>query len=337
MTSIKRGLAVLVAVLAWVVTDASAQYTIQRREKQEGQQHTEHKHNPYEAFGGFVEGGITNDYYDHAAWLAERRRIRKERNTFEFEAKFSTSTQQFDNWTAGGNNTFSGLTTIYMRHQFRKNKFASDLKINARYGLNFIDKLHFKNVDELKIEELMSWSFRDSWSYSAKLNFSTQLSDGFASRTDKTLVSALMSPGFADVSVGFTFAPSGAPYKITISPLSGNMITMLDGRLYQQGLNGVPAGKKFYSGVGPSVNMSFDRLFFKNKWLRYRSTFYGFYALSDLKEPPTCRWNNWVDVAVSKHLSINLYGELYYLHSASPKAQYQYSATVGLSYRFKNK
>jgi hypothetical protein len=83
--------------------------------------------------------------------------------------------------------------------------------------------------------------------------------------------------------------------------------------------------------------MSFDRSFFKNKWLRYRSTFYGFYALSDLKEPPTCRWNNWVDVAVSKYLSINLYGELYYLHSASPKAQYQYSATVGLSYRFKNK
>ena len=55
MTNIKRGLAVLAVLLAWVVTDASAQYTIQRREKQEGQQHTEHKHNPYEAFGGFVE------------------------------------------------------------------------------------------------------------------------------------------------------------------------------------------------------------------------------------------------------------------------------------------
>ena len=291
MTNIKRGLAVLAVLLAWVVTDASAQYTIRHREQQEGQQRTEHKHNPYEAFGGFVTDGITNDYYDHAAWLAERRRIRKERNTFEFEAKFSTSALQFENWTAGGNNTFSGLSTIYLRHQFKKNKFASDLKVNARYGINFIDNAHFKNVDELKIEELMSWSFRESWSYSANINFRTQLSDGFASRTDNTLVSALMSPGFADISVGFTYAPSGAPYKLTLSPLAGNMITMLDERLYEQGLNGVPAGKKFYSGVGPSINASFDRTFFEKRWLRYRATLYGFYALNDLKEPPTVRWD----------------------------------------------
>ena len=336
MTGLRRGIVLMVALLAWVVTDASAQYTIQRRKQDDPKKETS-KHNPYEAFGGFVSEGITNDYYDHALWKAERRRVRKERNAFEFEAKFQTSTLQFENWTAGGNNTFSGLATIYMRHQYKKNKFSSDLKVNARYGINFIDKVHFKNVDEIKIEELMSWSFRDNWSYSAKINFRTQLSDGFASRTDQTLISALMSPGFADISVGFTFAPSNAPYKLTLSPLAGNMITMLDERLFEQGLNGVPAGKKVYSGVGPSINASFDRTFFEKRWLRYRSTLYGFYALSDLKEPPTCRWDNWIDVAISKHLSINLYGVIYYLHSASPQAQYQYSATLGLTYRFKNK
>lgn len=339
MAGLQRRLMLVVVLLAWVVTDASAQYTIQRRQKQQQQvaEQEESKHNPYEAFGGFVGGDLTNDYYDHAAWLAERRRIRKERNTFEFEAKFSTSALQFENWTAGGNNTFSGLTTLYMRHQYKRNKFSSDLKVNTRYGINFIDNVHFKNVDELKIEELMSWSFRKSWSYSAKINFRTQLTDGFASRTDRTLISALMSPGFADVSVGFTYAPAGAPYKLTLSPLAGNVITMLDERLYEKGSNGVPAGKKFYSGVGPSINASFDRTFFAKKWLRYRSTLYGFYALSNLKEPPTCRWDNWIDIALSKYLSVNLYGVVYYLHSASPKAQYQYSATLGLSYRFKNK
>lgn len=336
MTRVVRNILLLMLVLVCSLVDASAQYTIQRR-KQEDPKRENHKHNPYEAFGGFVSEGITNDYYDHAAWMAERRRVRKERNSFEFETKFQTSTLQFENWTAGGNNTFSGLATLYMRHQYKNKRFSSDLKINARYGINFIDKVHFKNVDEIKIDELMSWSFRDSWSYSAKINFRTQLSDGFKSRTDQTLISALMSPGFADISVGFTYAPSGAPYKITLSPLAGNMITMLDERLYEQGLNGVPAGKKMYSGVGPSINASFDRTFFPKKWMRYRSTLYAFYSFASISEPPTCRWDNWLDFHLSKYLSVNLYGVAYYLKSASPKAQYQYSATIGLSYRFKNK
>ena len=73
--------------------------------------------------------------------------------------------------------------------------------------------------------------------------------------------------------------------------------------------------------------------FFKKK-LRYRSTLYGF---TNLASPPTVRWDNTVDVNLSKYMSIQLYGVIYYLHSASPKPQYQYSATVGLSYKFKNK
>ena len=44
--------------------------------------------------------------------------------------------------------------------------------------------------------------------------------------------------------------------------------------------------------------------------------------------------SNMVSYAADSH---QLYGELYYLKSASPKEQYQYSATVGLRYRFKNK
>lgn len=322
----------LVLVALWVGSTESAwgQYTIRPRQKEQTEQRTP---DPYEAFGGFVKEQIRNDYFDIAAHRAEKRRLRKERNTFEFESTFQTSTLQFENWTAGGSNTFSGLSTVYARHQFKLNKFTSDLTINARYGINYIDKTPFKNVDELKIKELMSWTIRNNWSYSATLNFTTQLTDGFASRTDNTLVSAILAPGYIDVSVGFTYAPSGAPYKLTLSPLSGNMITMADKRLYEQGLNGVPAGEKVYSKIGPSINASFDKHFFKNR-LRCRSTLYAF---TDLASPPTVRWDNYIDISLAKWLSINLYGVIYYLHNASPQAQYQYSATLGLSYKFKNK
>ena len=202
---------------------AMAQYTIRRAQPQR-----EEVAQP--ALRGITRNEVevlSNDYYDHAAWVAERNRIRKERNLFEVEWSFQTSSLQFENWTAGGDNTFSGLATLYAHHRYKRSKFAHDLTINARYGMNYIDETPFKNVDELKISEVMSWDIQGSWSYSATLNFRTQFGDGFASRTDQTLISAVMSPGFFDVSVGFTFAPSGAPYKITLSPIAGNMITML--------------------------------------------------------------------------------------------------------------
>lgn len=322
--------AVLILLLVGA-ENASAQYTIRRTQS--------HRNDTADQpMRGLTRDAVTNqtltnDYYDHAAWVAERNRIRRERNTFEVEGSFQTSALQFENWTAGGDNTFSGLATLFIHHRYKRNRFTHDLSVNARYGINYIDKTPFKNVDEVKISEVMSWDIRNSWSYSATLNFRTQLSDGFASRTDQTLISALLSPGFYDISVGFTYAPNGAPYKVTLSPISGNMITMLDERLYMQGLNGVSAGEKVYSAIGPSINASFDKHFFKNI-VRYRSTLYAF---TNLTSAPTCRWDNWIDFNLSKYLSVKLYGVVYYLRSASPKAQYQYSATLGLSYKFRNK
>lgn len=311
-------------------SDAVAQYTIRRAQPQR-----EESVEP--TLRGLtndkVSSDLHNDYYDHAAWVAERNRVRKERNLFEIEGSFQTSALQFENWTAGGDNTFSGLATLFVHHRYKRSKFAHDLTVNARYGINYIDNMAFKNVDELKISEVMSWDIQGSWSYSATLNFRTQFGDGYESRTDQTLISALLSPGYMDVSVGFTYAPSKAPFKITLSPIAGNMITMLDSRLYLQGLNGVPAGDRVYSSIGPSINASFDKKFWKER-MRYRSTLYAF---TDLSSPPTVRWDNWLDLSLSKYLSVKLYGVIYYLESASPRAQYQYSATLGLTYKFRNK
>lgn len=332
----KRQGARVVVLFLWAVVlsvgDAAAQYTIRREQSQS-------RENSVPALRGLTNnhissGNMTTDYYDHAAWVAERNRVRKERNLFEVEGSFQTSALQFENWTAGGDNTFSGLATLFVHHRYKRSKFAHDLTINARYGVNYIDNVSFKNVDELKISEVMSWDMQEAgWSYSATLNFRTQFGDGFASRTDQTLISAVLSPGFADISVGFTYAPNGAPYKVTLSPVAGNMITMLDDRLYEQGLNGVPAGKRVYSSIGPSINASFDKRFFGER-LRYRSTLYAF---TNFAEKPTARWDNWLDLTLSKYLSVKLYGVIYYLESASPKAQYQYSATLGLTYKFRNK
>ncbi len=280
-----------------------------------------------------VEAKLQNDYFDRAAWKAERRRIRLERNLVEFNATLQTSLQQFENWTAGGNNTFSGLTTLFFHHQFKKSRFTLDYSFNARYGMNVIDHTTFKNVDEFKFSLLSSWIMHGFWSYSASLNLRSQFSPGYKSREDMTKISDFMSPGYFDVAAGFTYHRDGSPFTFTLSPISGNLITMLNYKLTEQKNYGVDPGKKVESQIGPSVNISFDREFGRKKWLRYRSNFYTFTNLTTF---PTVRWENTVDIKVTKFLTTTLYGLVYYLKTASTRLQYQYSFTVGIAYNFNN-
>ena len=97
---------------------------------------------------------------------------------------------------------------------------------------------------------------------------------------------------------------------------------------------GVEEGKTILNQIGSSVNINFDKTFGEKKNIRYRATFYTFY---DYRTPPTVRWDNTLDYDLTKYLSLQLYGVAYYHKPSSNKMQYQYSATIGLAYKFKNK
>lgn len=277
---------------------------------------------------------VDNQYFDPTAARIEKLRIRKERNYFEFNASLKTTLQQFDNWQAGGDNTFSGLATIFMQHKYQNKIFSSNLTINARYGINVIDNDPFKNADEFKLSENMGWQMNENWSYSALINFRTQFTHGYKSRKDKTLISSLLSPGYLDVAVGLTYKKQGSPFVITLSPLSGNMTMLVDPAVWENKNYGVEEGKKVLNQIGSSVNINYDKTFGEKKNMRYRTTFYTF---TDYRSTPTFRWDNTFDYDLTKYLSLQVYGVAYYHKPASTKMQYQYSATIGLAYKFKNK
>lgn len=275
---------------------------------------------------------MTNDYYDLARVRDQKRKQRHERNTVEFTSKLEGKLIQYDNWMAGGDNTFSSQASVYYRHQYKPQNFSSDFIVDARYGINVIDRKPFKNVDQLSVTENLSRTMHKNWSYSALLKYQTQFTDGFVSRSDSTLKSSFMAPGYIDVSVGFTFA-KGA-WKITISPIGGNIITNLDSRLQDKDRFGVTAGDRALIKVGPSVNIFFDKTFGKKKIFHYRTTLYAF---TDIQTAPTARWSNLVELNLTKYLKASLDYQAYYLKSAIDQIQHQYQTTLGLTYTFKNK
>lgn len=325
----KFGRLLLLIILSVVATDVAAQFSISRV-----------KPSTLETkdFADSIKGATySNEFFNLAKWEAERRRIRKERNTVELNASLQASQTQFENWAAGGDNTFSGRSTIFFRHEYKRDRLKVEYRLEARYGINVIGDKPFKNEDEFKINFMTSWQIRHNWSYAGSVNLRSQFTKGYKSRDDKTMKSTFMSPGFLDITLGFNYKKPDSPFSITISPLTGSITTMINDQLSAQGLNGVEKGRSSKGQMGPSIRVDFDKQFFKDVF-RFRSYLHSF---TNIKTSPTVRWENTFEVRATKFLTMTVYALCYYDKLANtPKpqsVQYNYSFSIGLGYKFKNK
>ncbi len=308
---------------------ASAQFTIRKKSDVPLRQ--------FEFLHDSPNVSLDKEFFDRAAWNAERRRIRKERNNVEFKATLQTQLQQFENWTSSGNNTFSAISTLSFRHRYKREKLNIDYSASARYGMNVIDDAPFKNVDEWKLNFQVGWTMHNNWSYSASANLRSQFTTGYKARDDDSKVSAFMAPGYFEVAGGFTFSSKTSPFKITLSPISGNLITVLDREVSELGKYGVPQGNRMEGKIGPSVEIKCDLKFGRDvggkKMFQYSGVLYSF---TNIKTDPTVRWENTFDIFLTKYLTTTVYGQAYYLKEASTSLQYQYMFTIGLAYTFNN-
>ncbi|MFR4026353.1 MAG: DUF3078 domain-containing protein [Alistipes indistinctus] len=81
---------------------------------------------------------INNRFFSEARYKAERRAIRKERNTVQINASAMFNLTGFENWYAGGDNVFASNLAFYFSHTYIKSKFNFQTTFDARYGINRI-------------------------------------------------------------------------------------------------------------------------------------------------------------------------------------------------------
>ncbi|MDD3108443.1 MAG: DUF3078 domain-containing protein, partial [Alistipes sp.] len=147
-------------------------------------------------------GAFNNPFASEARMRAERRRIRKERNTFTMVFGLNLSQTKFENWAAGGANSFAGWASVQMTHIYVKDKIRLTTQFESKYGLNINSGKSFKNLDYFNLNFNAARSISKNWSYSASTNLRSQWSKGFRSATDKTMVSNILSPGYWTVGGG---------------------------------------------------------------------------------------------------------------------------------------
>ena len=216
---------------------------------------------------------VNNQFFSEARYRAEKKRLRKERNTITCTVGLSLNQTGFDNWAPGGNNTFDATASLLYTHVYTRDKLNMTYSFDSKYGMNVISGTTFKNLDYFIFNLNTGWAISKNWSYSASANLRSQWSKGYKSVTEKILVSNFMSPGTLTLGVGFTYrALKKVPLIVTVNPLSGNMQFVLDDSLSRQGAHGVPAGKHQKSSLGSTLRIDLSQPIAGGK-MNYITTF----------------------------------------------------------------
>ena len=353
-----------------------------------------------------TKSSVDADYFSPARYKAERAAIRKERNFLEISSGLQGALTSYnDSWieTSGGDNSIALTAVFDLKHTFKKNKFSIETRAIAKFGYNrmkvetqrigadgkpMVDEngdkvmdsegIWFKNQDEFEISTAPSFKMSKNWSYGSIIKFRSQFVNGYKSRSEQKLEhrkSGFMTPGYLDVSLGFTYTcpKPKFPIVINLSPVALNA-TFAENDLirrdngYSYGIEDPDKTSK-YEG-GSSIQIDFDRKFGKSEFLRYRTMFYGFYGwITDIGQAnkyhnyhnylaaydqweqgdknikdkprlpvhPIVRWTNTIDIKATKYLSTQLNFELYYNRSQNVETMTKTLLSVGLTYTFKNK
>lgn len=268
----------------------------------------------------------------------------------------------FINWNSGGNNSFSALMHGLFGRKYKKELLNWNSTLAIKYGFNAQEGRELrKTEDNLEINSNFGYR-RDSisnWYYSAKLNFTTQLSYGYTYPNTEVPISKFMAPGYAFLGVGTEYSSPKEDLTVYISPVTQKSTFVLDQRLADEGMFGVtPAikdeegniikdGEKVRTQLGFLVSSEFSKKVFENIAINNNLRLYTDYLNKfgnidvDWELNFNLRVNDYVKANVGSHLKydddvkfkedLDGDGEL---ETGGPKVQFKQLLGVGIVYSF---
>ena len=268
----------------------------------------------------------------------------------------------FVNWSAGGNNSISGIAKINIKRDYKNNHTVWQNELKGSYGLNKEDSRELRKTEDL-IELNATFGYRNDitskWYYSAKFNFKTQFANGYKyPNTDKP-ISKFFSPAYNFLGVGSEYFSKENALKIYLSPLTNKMTFVYNKTLANEGAFGVEpavydndgnlvaAGENLKIEVGTFIASEWntevmENIKMSNKLILY-SDYLNKYGNVDVN------WELNFDLTVNKHITANVGSHVIYdddvkhkeninedgnLVAAGPKIQLKQLLGVGLFYSF---
>jgi len=182
----------------------------------------------------------------------------------------------FNNWIAGGEDSFSGTLGINYDFNYKKDDLTWDNKLLASYGLLQTKNADFekKTDDRFEFNSIVGKKAFGQWYYSYFLNFRTQFTTGYIYGQDtngkeiRTANTKFMSPGYLTTGPGL-YWKKDENLKINFAPLTSKF-TFVD-NAYTSGIDqntGLPYVNGDYFGVDEGKTMRYELGFYASVYYK---------------------------------------------------------------------
>lgn len=198
----------------------------------------------------------------------------------------------FVNWNAGGSNSISGLLGLESSANYTDKYFSWRNSGLIKYGINKQEARELrKTEDKFQFNSDIGYNpdVGSNWYYSAKLSFSTQLTNGYSYPNTDTPISKLLAPGYLFFGGGMEYGKNIDKLSFYLSPLTLKATFVLDDRLANAGKFGVtPAvydaeggiiipGERVKRELGILLNNTYEMEIAKNIKVKQQLSLYSDY------------------------------------------------------------
>ena len=265
------------------------------------------------------------------------------------------------NWSAGGVSSVSGLLKGTFVREYKKENIKWFNEMIIRYGVTKQDAIELRKSDDV-FKFTSTFGYRkdklSNWYHSAKFNFNTQFTNGYAYPNTKLAISKPFAPAYTFFGVGAEYSNKEKKIEVYISPLTLKNTLVLDSRLANQGAFGVQkaiydavtgdlieAGHQSKTEFGFLVTNQYSKELFKNITLEHKLSLYSDYIRKfgniDVD------WQLQLDLVVNEYVKANIAIHLIYDDdikakeevagqqvTVGPKVQLKQLLGIGMVYKF---
>jgi len=273
---------------------------------------------------------------------------------------FDISEVAFVNWSAGGTSSISGLFKGKFHRVYNRSNYNWSNELIIRYGLNKQDGIDLRKTDDA-IHLNSTFGYRkdtlSNWFHSAKFNFNTQFTNGYAYPNTEKAISKPFAPAYIFMGIGAENINKEKNRTFYISPFTFKTTLVLDQRLADQGAFGVvkatydldgnliSAGEQVKMELGFLITSKFKKEIFKNISLENRLSLYSDYVNRFGNIDVDCDLQ--VQLVVNQYVKANIGAHVIYDDdikskreiagiqvTEGPKTQLRQAIGVGIEYVF---
>lgn len=267
----------------------------------------------------------------------------------------------FVNWSAGGNNSISGLAKGNFIRNYTRDNMKWNNELVVRYGINKQEAQDLRKTDDqINLNSTIGYR-RDTinnWFYGAKFSFLTQFSNGYSYPNVSKAISKPFAPAYIFLGLGAEYTRKDLGLTVYLSPITNKTTLVLDSRLANEGAFGVEKaiydetgteiikkGKLHRTELGALVSSQYKRKIMTNINLDTRATLYTDY-LKDFGNIDI-DWQVSIEMIVNKYIKANIGSHLIYDNdiknkrevagvqiTEGPRVQLKQILGIGIEYTF---